>query len=309
MNLRLSTAPHIRSGETTSTLMMNVIIALVPAVIAGIYNFGANAALVLAVSTGSAVVFEYLFQVIAKRPVRVNDLSALVTGLILGLNLPATAPWWMALVGSFFAVIIVKALFGGIGDNFMNPALTARAVLLASWPVYMTSFIAPNHWANVDAVATATPLATGSASLMDLFLGNIPGSIGEVSKAMILLGLLYLLVTRTISWHVPVVMVATTFVATWAFGGDAVYAVLSGGLLFGAVFMATDYTTSPMTVTGQVIYAVGCGLIVALIRSFGSYPEGVTYGILLMNVVTPLIDKYVRPRVYGHPRKEAKRNG
>ena len=308
MNLRLSTAPHIRCGETTTTLMLNVIIALVPCVIAGIYNFGWDAVLVLSVSMGTAVAAEYLFQVIARRPVRVGDLSALVTGLILGLNLPPTTPWWMALVGSAIAIIIVKELFGGIGSNFMNPALTARAVLLASWPVYMTTFVTPTYWAEgVDAVTTATPLAAGGIEKLDLFLGRIPGSIGEVSKVMILLGLLYLLITKTISWRIPVIMVGTTFVCSWAFGSDPVAAILSGGLMFGAVFMATDYTTSPMTAKGQAIYALGCGLIVAIIRSFGNYPEGVTYAILLMNVATPLIDKYIRHRVYGHG-KEGKAN-
>ncbi len=305
MNLRLSIAPHIRSGETTSRLMLNVIIALVPCAIAGIYNFGVNALVVLAVSMVTAVAAEYLFQVIARRPVRVGDLSALVTGLILGLNLPPTAPWWMAMVGSAFAIIIVKELFGGIGSNFMNPALTARAVLLASWPVFMTNFVNPTYWAEgVDAVTTATPLATGSVATLDLLLGRIPGSIGEVSKIMILVGLAYLLITRTISWRIPVIMVATTGLLSWAFGSDPLAAVLSGGLLFGAVFMATDYTTSPMTAKGQALYAVGCGLIVAVIRAFGNYPEGVTYGILVMNVATPLIDKFIRNRVYGHRKEE-----
>ena len=308
MNLRLSIAPHIRSGETTSRLMLNVIIALVPCAIAGIYNFGVNALVVLAVSMVTAVAAEYLFQVIARRPVRVGDLSALVTGLILGLNLPPTAPWWMAMVGSAFAIIIVKELFGGIGSNFMNPALTARAVLLASWPVFMTNFVNPTYWAEgVDAVTTATPLATGGVAPLDLLLGRIPGSIGEVSKIMILVGLAYLLITRTISWRIPVIMVATTGLLSWAFGSDPLAAVLSGGLLFGAVFMATDYTTSPMTAKGQALYAVGCGLIVAVIRAFGNYPEGVTYGILVMNVATPLIDKFIRNRVYGH-RKEERAN-
>ena len=231
-----------------------------------------------------------------------------MTGLILGLNLPPTAPWWMAMVGSAFAIIIVKELFGGIGSNFMNPALTARAVLLASWPVFMTNFVNPTYWAEgVDAVTTATPLATGSVATLDLLLGRIPGSIGEVSKIMILVGLAYLLITRTISWRIPVIMVATTGLLSWAFGSDPLAAVLSGGLLFGAVFMATDYTTSPMTAKGQALYAVGCGLIVAVIRAFGNYPEGVTYGILVMNVATPLIDKFIKNRVYGH-RKEERAN-
>ena len=313
MNLRISTAPHIRSRLTTATLMMNVIIALVPCVIAGIYNYGWDVAQVLAVSIGTAMISEYLFRLIAKRKNRVGDLSALVTGLIFGLNLPPRAPLWMAMIGSAFAIIIVKEIFGGIGDNFMNPALTARAVLLASWPVHMTTFIMPRVADGVDAIASATPLITKSASLMDLFVGNIPGSVGEVSKMMILLGLVYLLVSRTISWRIPVCMVASTFLMTLTMTGDfmfAVYSILSGGLLFGAVFMATDYTTSPMNDIGQIIYAVGCGVIVAIIRQFGIYPEGVTYAILIMNIVTPLIDKYVRPRVYGHAKgREAKANG
>ncbi|MGI6237654.1 MAG: RnfABCDGE type electron transport complex subunit D [Candidatus Excrementavichristensenella sp.] len=309
MRLRLSTLPHIRSGETTTTLMLNVLIALVPCVIAGIYNFGWNAAMLMAVCMGTAILSEYLFQLIARRPVRVGDLSALVTGLILALNLPSSAPWWMAAVGSAFAIVIVKELFGGIGSNFMNPALTARAVLLASWPVMMTAYVSPTYWQQgVDAVSSATPLGGLSASYLDLFLGRIPGSIGEVSKVMILVGLVYLIISRTITWHIPVCMVASTFLFSWIFGADPVAAILSGGLLFGAVFMATDYTTCPMTFKGQVIYAAGCGLIVAVIRAFGSYPEGVTYAILLMNIVTPLIDKYVRHRVYGHGKGE-KHNG
>ncbi|MEF9895514.1 MAG: RnfABCDGE type electron transport complex subunit D [Clostridia bacterium] len=307
MNLRLSTAPHIRCGETTTTLMLNVLIALLPCAIVGIYNFGWDAVLILSVSMGTSVIAEYLFQVISKRKVRVGDLSALVTGMIFALNLPSKTPWWMVVVGAAFAIIIVKELFGGIGSNFMNPALTARAVLLASWPVYMTRFVGPTMWSNADAVATATPLAGAAFSNYDLFMGMIPGSIGEVSKLMILVGFAYLLITRTIKWHIPVIMVGTTFLATWAFGGEPVSAILSGGLMFGAVFMATDYTTSPMTIKGQIIYAFGCGLIVAIIRTFGNYPEGVTYAILLMNIVTPLIDKYIRHRVYGYG-KESKAN-
>ena len=310
MSLRLSTAPHIRCGATTTSLMMNVFIALMPCAIAGVYYFGQPALILLLVSTFSAIAFEYLFQVIARRPVRVGDCSALVTGLILGLNLPASAPWWLAVVGSFFAIVIVKQLFGGIGSNFMNPALAARAVLLASWPVHMTAFVLPTCWKTVDAVASATPLASGSADMWNLFVGNIPGSIGEVSKVMILVGLLYLLLTKTISLRIPFVMVATTFALTWLSGGSfdgAARAILSGGLMFGAVFMATDYVTSPMTAWGQVIFAVGAGLMVWVVRNFGNYPEGVTYAILLMNIATPLIDKYVRSRVYGHV-KEAKTN-
>ena len=305
MNLRLSTAPHVHHPVTTQRLMLYVIIALLPTAAAGVYAFGMPALWTLCISMASAVIAEFLWQKIAKKPVRIYDLSALVTGLILGLNLPSTAPWWMAMIGSAFAIIIVKQLFSGLGDNFLNPAMAARAVLLASWPVHMTNYVTPTFFdASVDAVSTATPLATGG-ELMDLFLGSIPGTIGEVSKAAILLGFLFLLITRTIQWQIPVVMVGSVALFSWAFGADPLTAVLSGGVLFGAVFMATDYITNPMTPWGQAIYAFGIGLIVSLIRQFGAYPEGVTYGILLMNIATPLIDRFLPRKIYGH-HKEAK---
>ena len=311
MNLKISTAPHFHNPENTKALMRNVLIALLPTTAYGVYAFGIPALTLIAVSCASAVLAEFLWQKIAKQKVRVGDLSALVTGLILALNLPANAPWWLALIGSAFAIIIVKQLFGGLGDNFLNPAMAARAVLLASWPVHMTKYVAPTFFeAGVDAVTTATPLATGTASLRDLFLGNIPGTIGEVCKAAILLGFVYLLVTRTIRWRIPVVMVGSVFVFSWLFGRDPVQAILSGGVLFGAVFMATDYVTNPMTPLGQAIYAFGIGLIISVIRQFGSYPEGVTYGILLMNIATPLIDRFIPRKVYGHTygsKKEVKK--
>jgi len=313
MSLRISTAPHMHNPLTTQRLMQYVCIALLPTAAWGVYAFGLPALLVLAVSIASSVLAEFVWQKIAKQPVRINDFSALVTGLILGLNLPATAPWWMVMIGAFFAVIIVKQLFGGLGDNFLNPALAARAVLLASWPVHMTASACVNptfFQAGVDAVSTATPLgAPGNYTLMQLFLGQCPGAIGEVSKAAILVGLLFLLVTKVISWRIPVIMTASVFCCTLLIGGAtpeaALAAVLSGGVLFGAVFMATDYVTSPITPWGQVIYAVGIGLIITLIRQFGSYPEGVTYGILLMNIATPLIDRLPR-KIYGI-KKEAKK--
>ena len=313
MSLRISTAPHMHNPLTTQRLMQYVCIALLPTAAWGVYAFGLPALLVLGVSMASSVLAEFVWQKIAKQPIRINDFSALVTGLILGLNLPATAPWWMVMIGAFFAVIIVKQLFGGLGDNFLNPALAARAVLLASWPVHMTASACVNptfFQAGVDAVSTATPLgAPGNYTLMQLFLGQCPGAIGEVSKAAILVGLLFLLVTKVISWRIPVIMTASVFCCTLLIGGAtpeaALAAVLSGGVLFGAVFMATDYVTSPITPWGQVIYAVGIGLIITLIRQFGSYPEGVTYGILLMNIATPLIDRLPR-KIYGI-KKEAKK--
>ena len=313
MSLRISTAPHMHNPLTTQRLMQYVCIALLPTAAWGVYAFGLPALLVLGISMVGSVLAEFVWQKIAKQPVRINDFSALVTGLILGLNLPATAPWWMVLIGAFFAVIIVKQLFGGLGDNFLNPALAARAVLLASWPVHMTASACVNptfFQAGVDAVSTATPLgAPGNYTLMQLFLGQCPGAIGEVSKAAILVGLLFLLVTKVISWRIPVLMTASVFCCTMLIGGAtpeaALAAVLSGGVLFGALFMATDYVTSPITPWGQVIYAIGIGLIITLIRQFGSYPEGVTYGILLMNIATPLIDRLPR-KIYGI-KKEAKK--
>lgn len=303
MKLFISTPPHIRTNNDTRRIMLDVIIALLPTTLAGVYFFGYRAALTLAVCMITSVLTEFLWQKIAKQPVRIGDFSALVTGLILGLNLPSTAPWWLSVVGSVVAIALVKQLFGGIGHNFMNPAMAARGVLIVSWPALMTSYTLPAVFPGVDAVSSATIL--GDASLassytyMDMFLGNIPGTIGEVSKAAILLGFLYMLLRGVISWRIPVVFMGVFAALSFAFGKDPLSACLTGGVLFGAVFMATDYTTCPMTRLGQFIYAAGCGLMVALIRSFGAYPEGVTFAILLMNIITPLLDKYIKPRIYG----------
>lgn len=318
----VSGAPHVFDRASTTSLMLNVITALMPCAIAGIWLFGWAAARTMLISIVACVLLELLWQLITKKPVRIYDLSAAVTGLLLGLNLPSTAPWWMILVGALVAIILVKQLFGGIGDNFVNPALMARAVLVSSWPVHMTSgsgasaFVTP-----FDAISSATPLAAQidaassatalggpgavSFSMLDLFIGRIPGSIGEVCKIAILIGCVYLLIRKVISWHIPLSMLLSFALFTWLFGGDPLRGVLSGGILFGAVFMATDYVTSPMTRTGQVIYAAGAGLMVALIRRFGSYPEGVTYAILLMNICTPLIDRICKRRVYGEVKADA----
>lgn len=313
MNLRLSAGPHLKSRESTQTLMLDVVIALLPTTAAGIYLFGTHAAWVLAVAVISAVAFEFIWQKLAKKPVRINDLSAVVTGLILGLNLPSDAPLWLPVVGSLIAIILVKQLFGGIGHNFVNPALLARGVLLASWPAHMSVYLLPMRVLGTtsvtpspDAVSAATALIRPSGyQTYDLIMGNIPGTIGEVCKVAILIGFLYMLFVGTISWHIPVVFVGTTALLTWALGGDPVAAIFSGGLLFGAVFMATDYVTNPMTVLGQVIFALGCGVIVTVIRRFGGYPEGVTYAILLMNILTPLIDRFTSRRVYGMVKQHA----
>ena len=314
MNLRLSTGPHFVSRESTQTLMLDVIIALIPTTAAGIYLFGTKAAWVLAAAVITAVACEYIFQKLAKRPVRVTDLSAVVTGLLVGLNMPAEAPLWLPAIGSAIAILLVKELFGGIGHNFLNPALLARGILLASWPAHMSVYFMPVRLlgntsaipAGVDAVSSATPLIRpGGYEIYDLLLGNIPGTIGEVCKIAILIGFLYMLFVGTIKWHIPVLFVGTVALITWITGGDVLKAVLSGGLLFGAVFMATDYVTNPMLFTGQVIFAIGCGVIVAVVRMTKAYPEGVTFAILLMNILTPLIDRMTSRKVYGTVKQHA----
>ena len=303
--LTVSPAPHVHAPESTSHLMLDVITALMPCVIAGVWLFSWNALRVIAISIVASVLFEYLWQKLNKKPIRINDLSAVVTGLIMALSLPSTAPWWLIVIGDLVAIVLVKQLFGGIGDNFVNPALAARAVLLASWPALMAAnaYVSP-----FDAVSAATPLGESAAvyPTVELLIGRIPGCIGEVSKIAILIGLAYLLIRKTISWHIPVAMIASFMLFTLLFGGDPVDGILTGSVLFGAVFMATDYVTSPMTKVGKLIYAAGAGLIIALIRTFGNYPEGTTYGILLMNVATPLIDRATKRKIYGEVKANAK---
>lgn len=307
MQYFVSPAPHIRSKDSTASLMLDVLTALAPAVVAGCWLFGWSAARVVLISVVACVLFEYLYQKLTHQPIRINDLSAAVTGVIFALNLPPTAPWWMILIGAAVAIVLVKQLFGGIGDNFLNPALVARAVLLTSWPAHMTASNTASAYV-LDGVSSATLLTPGSAvnaTMLDMLVGRIPGSIGEVCKIAILIGLVYLLVKKVISWHIPVIMLATFALSSLLFGADPLKAVLTGGVMFGAVFMATDYVTSPMTSLGKSIYAFGCGLMVALIRNFGAYPEGVTYAILLMNVATPLIDRATKPKVYGEVKTRA----
>lgn len=312
MSLRISTGPHLLTRDSTQTLMLDVLIALAPTTAAGIYLFGLHAAWVICAAVVSAIVFEYAWQKLLKKPVRIKDLSAVVTGLIVGLNMPAGVPLWMPVIGSAVAIILVKQLFGGMGHNFMNPAMLARAFLLASWPARMTSFVHPVRLLGesqatfgVDAIASPTPLVLlrgggdGGYQISDFLMGNMPGSIGEVCKIAILIGLVYLLVVKTITWHVPVFFLGTVAGLGYLVGLDPLMALLSGGVLFGAVFMATDYVTNPMQKVGRCIFGFGCGLMVVIIRKYGAYPEGVTYAILLMNCVTPLIDRFTSRRVYG----------
>ena len=292
--------------------MRDVLIALCPAVAASLYFYGLKALWILLVSTACAVLSEYVWQRLMKKPIRLNDFSAAVTGLLIGLNMPATVPVWVPAIGSVFAIIIVKQLFGGIGHNFLNPALAARAVLLTSWPSYMTKALVPERTltfglfeSSVDAITSATPLVAPVADIRNLLMGNIAGAIGETCKIAILLGLVYLLIRGVIRWQIPVCMLGTVALMSWILGKDPLTAILSGGVLFGAVFMATDYVTTPMLKVGQAIFGVGAGILVVLIRNYGNYPEGVTYAILIMNIVTPLLDRSLKRKVYG----EVKQNG
>ncbi len=312
MALHISTGPHLRSRQDTPSLMRDVLIALCPAVAASLYFYGLKALWILLVSTACAVLSEYVWQRLMKKPIRLNDFSAAVTGLLIGLNMPATVPVWVPAIGSVFAIIIVKQLFGGIGHNFLNPALAARAVLLTSWPSYMTKALVPERTltfglfeSSVDAITSATPLVAPVADIRNLLMGNIAGAIGETCKIAILLGLVYLLIRGVIRWQIPVCMLGTVALMSWILGKDPLTAVLSGGVLFGAVFMATDYVTTPMLKVGQAIFGVGAGILVVLIRNYGNYPEGVTYAILIMNIVTPLLDRSLKRKVYG----EVKQNG
>lgn len=301
-DLILSVSPHIRSNITTRRIMLDVVISLLPAAIAGTLIFGIRALAVIAVCVASAVISEYLFNKAAKKPDTITDLSAVVTGLLLSLNLPANTPLWQAAVGAAFAIIFVKCVFGGIGQNFANPAITARIFMLVAFGS-MSSAAFPK---NIDAVSSATPLAVlqngGEVKITDLLLGTRGGSIGETCTIALIIGGLYLLFRKVISWHTPVIFVATVFLFTFAVKGDAFTALeytLSGGLFIGAIFMATDYATTPVTKWGKVIFGIGAGILTVLIRLWGVYPEGVSFAILLMNILTPYIDKWTAKKPFG----------
>ncbi len=298
--------------------MLTVIIALLPAAVAGCVIFGPRAALVLAVCVASSVLFEYLCRIIMKKEQTVSDLSAAVTGLLLGMNLPASVPIYVAVTGSFIAIVIVKQLFGGIGQNFANPAITARIVLMLSFAGQMSNWVPAFYYkSGVDAVTSATPLAAswleytgnnGAAykmapfTLSEMFLGTTGGCIGETCAAMLILGGIILIVTRVISAAAPIAFIGSFALFTFIYTGSTVetlYGVLAGGLLLGAFFMATDYATTPLTTAGKIVFGIGCGLITFIIRNFGSYPEGVSFSILLMNLLTPFIDKLTVSKPFG----------
>ena len=310
-NLAVSSSPHLRSKASTQRIMQEVCLALAPAGIASIILYGANAAALIAVSVITCVLAEFVYQKAAKEKSTISDWSAVVTGLLLAYNLPANAPLWLAAVGGIIAIVLVKQIFGGIGSNFMNPALTARAILFISWSSLMSSYPQTNY--AVDAMSTATPLATLNGgtveglNLWNLMIGNCGGVLGETCKLAIIAGGLYMLVRGIIDWRIPVTFIGTVFVCYLLKDGAeiALYQIMAGGLMLGAFFMATDYATSPVTNTGKIIFGIGCGILLFVIRAFASYPEGCSFAILFMNVVTPMIDKFTTPKAFGEVKKHA----
>ena len=329
-NLKLiaTSNPHIRGSETTRSIMLDVIIAMLPALAFACFNFGFRALTLTAVSVIGCMFFEWLYRKLMKKSQSIGDLSAVVTGMLLALTCPVHMPYWMILIGDFFAIILIKQLFGGIGKNFINPALGGRAMLVASYAGTMTSWVDPAGpkagliSAGADIVTRATPLAMmkGGAyeellstyKVSDMFLGQIPGSVGEVSAAALLIGGIYLIVRKVINWQIPVAYIGTVAVLSLLFpkAGTGLewmlYSIFGGGLFLGAFFMATDYATSPVTKKGQLVFGIGCGLFTVLIRYFGSYNEGVCYSIMVMNLLVPLIDKYTKPTRFGVVKSDKK---
>ena len=323
-NLKLiaSSSPHIRSNEDTRSIMLDVIIALLPALAWSVYCFGWKALLLTAVSVVSCVFFEWAYRKAMKKSCMVGDLSAVVTGILLSFVCPVDLPWWVIIIGAFFSIVVVKQLYGGIGCNFLNPALAGRAFLLASYATWMTTWAIPQI--RPDVTSAATPMAImkegteeafttlmSNYSIGDMFLGKVGGSLGEVSALCLLVGGVYLLIRKVINWQTPVAYIATVAVLTVLFpkaGGAEymLYSIFGGGLFLGAFFMATDYATSPVTKKGQLIYGIGCGLFTVFIRYFGSYNEGVCYSIMVMNCCTALIDKYTKPVRFGVVKSDKK---
>ena len=318
IKLTVASSPHVRCNETIPKIMWNVVAALVPAAAFGVYYFGVNALVNIIVAIVSAVIFEFLWEKAMHKHITITDGSAVITGLLLAMTCPPSLPWWMSIVGSFLAIVVCKQAMGGLGYNIFNPAHVGRAGLMVSWPVAMTTWTQLNGTV-IDGVAGATPLNVfkhgGSDALFQLFgtndwssiyqslfFGFRNGSLGETSTVLLILGGLWLIYKGYVNWQVPVVMIATVGILTGAVYGSAnvaLFQMMAGGLIIGAFFMATDMVTAPITVKGQVIFALGCGLITVLIRVLGGYPEGVCYSILLMNTLTPLIDRLVKPTVFG----------
>lgn len=298
-NLIVSSSPHIRSKESINSIMYNVIIALLPATAAAIYFFRLRAFLLIAVSIIAAIATEVIIMKIRKKPITISDGSAIITGLLLALTISPAMPLWMAVVGAVVSISIGKQVYGGLGGNPFNPALVGRAFLIITFPVQMTTWISP-----VDGLASATPLGLLKmegigTGYLDLLLGNVGGSLGETSAILLLIGGLYLIYKGVIRWYIPTAYLGTVAVMSLIFGSDPIFQLLSGGLMLGAFFMATDMVTTPVTKIGQLIFGFGAGLITIIVRLYGGYPEGVLFSILLMNIFTPIIDKYTMPKIYG----------
>ncbi len=298
-------SPHIKDKATSRKIMYYVIIGLLPATIAGIYFFKTKALKVICTSVVAALLTEFVILKIRKQPENIKDGSALVTGLLLGLILSPSVPWWIAALGSIFAIAIAKHTFGGLGHNIFNPALAGRAFLVASWPALMTA------WLNIDGTTSATPLGMLKlegikTSYYNLILGNTAGCIGETSAIAILIGAIFLLLTKIIDWRIPISYIGTVFIFSFIFKQDPIFHLFAGGLLLGAFFMATDYVTTPITKKGKLIFGFGCGILTIILRLFSSYPEGVMFSILLMNGATPLIDRFTKQKPFGYRKKEKK---
>ena len=311
--LIVSSSPHIRDEGSVTKVMSDVVIALLPATIGAVYYFRTNALVLILIAVITAVLAEAAVQKIRKQPVTIKDMSAVVTGLLIALNITAASPWWLPMIGSAFAIVVVKQLFGGLGKNFMNPALAARILLTLSWTERMTEWVSPGP----DMISVATPLSfvkgqmtvpTNAPGLFDVFIGNIGGSMGETSAILLLLGGLYMLYRGVIKVTIPGIYVGTVALITLVYSGFDVhymaYHVVSGSLIIGSIYMATDYSSSHVTDKGKIIFALGCGILTATIRLFGGFNEGVGFSILLMNVATPLIDRYSAPRIYGEVKKQ-----
>ena len=297
MSQIVAASPHVTTKNSTAVIMRDVLIALLPAVIAGCVVFGLRALLVVAVTTAACVFFEWGFEKLCHKPSTISDLSAAVTGVLLAMNLPVSIPLWQVVFGALVAMVAVKGLFGGIGKNFANPAITARIVMFLAFSKTMTAWVFP------DAVSSATPLAMmangESVDYLTLLLGNHGGCLGETSALALLIGFAYLLIRGVISWHTPVCFVGTVFVMSLILGQDAVGQILSGGLMLGAIFMATDYSTTPSTNWGRVLFGIGAGLLTVLIRFYGAYAEGVSFAILFMNILTPYLSKWTETKPFG----------
>lgn len=308
-NLYVASSPHLVSPTDTGVIMRDVLIALVPALLVAVYVFGYRALTLTVVCIAASVLFEFIYNKLAKKKQTVGDLSAVVTGVLIAYNVPSNFPYWMAIIGCFVGIVIIKQLFGGLGQNFANPAITARIVLFLSFTTQMTTWPLPRNQVTVDAITGPTPLGILSEgggtmpSNMDMFLGFIGGSMGEISALALLIGGLYLIYRKVISPVTPVSFILTVAVFALLAGQDPIFHVCAGGVMLGAFFMATDYATTPITAKGKIIFGIGCGLITMLIRVFGAYPEGVSFSILLMNILTPHIDNFCIKRLYGGGKK------